>query len=159
METRLSNIFKTRNVTNLTKAILKSYKSSISYIQIENTKTTSLLFKGSWILLSFLTLKLTSLWLYFGKSRKTKHFRKPTEVFQNKSTLISIGYPLRNNDHLKTWEICVFWRFFFQNKNWWHFEFSMNHIFGQRFIIFGKLRNRVLLLLKLWALEVVTSFH
>ena len=59
METRLSNIFKTTNVTNFTKDILKSYKSSISYIQIENTKTTRLLFKGSWILLSFLTLKLT----------------------------------------------------------------------------------------------------
>ena len=53
METRLSNIFKTTNVTNFTKAILKSYKSSISYIQIENTKTTRLLFKGSWILLYF----------------------------------------------------------------------------------------------------------
>ena len=48
METRLSNIFKTTNVTNFTKDILKSYKSSISYIQIENTKTTRLLFKGSW---------------------------------------------------------------------------------------------------------------
>ena len=59
METRLSNIFKTTNVTNFTKDILKSYKSSISYIQIENTKTTRLLFKGSWILLYFLTLKLT----------------------------------------------------------------------------------------------------
>ena len=59
METRLSNIFKTTNVTNFTKDILKSYKSSISYIQIENTKTTRLLFKGSWILLYFLTFKLT----------------------------------------------------------------------------------------------------
>ena len=59
METRLSNIFKTTNVTNFTKDILKSYKSSISYIQIENAKTTRLLFKGSWILLYFLTFKLT----------------------------------------------------------------------------------------------------
>ena len=62
METRLSNIFKTTNVTNFTKAILKSYKSSISYIQIENTKTTRLLFKGSWILPYF----WHSNWHYFG---------------------------------------------------------------------------------------------
>ena len=62
METRLPNIFKTTNVTNFTKAILKSYKSSISYIQIENTKTTRLLFKGSWILPYF----WHSNWHYFG---------------------------------------------------------------------------------------------
>ena len=42
METRLSNIFKTTNVKNLTKVIQES-----SYIQIENTKTTRLIFKGS----------------------------------------------------------------------------------------------------------------
>ena len=52
-----------------------------------------------------------------------------------------------------------FWRFFFQNRNCWHFEFSMNQIFGQRFIIFEKLRCRGLLLLKPRAVEVTTSFH
>ena len=62
VETRLSNIFKTTNVTNFTKAILKSHKSSISYIQIENTKTTRPLFKGSWVLLYF----WHSNWHYFG---------------------------------------------------------------------------------------------
>ena len=59
METILSNIFKTTNITNFTQAILKNYKRSISYIQIENTQTTRLLFKGSRILLYFLTFKLT----------------------------------------------------------------------------------------------------
>ena len=61
METRLFSIFKTTNATNFTKAILKSYKSSISYNRKENTKTTRLLFKGSWILLYFLTFKLFNL--------------------------------------------------------------------------------------------------
>ena len=42
METRLSNIFKTTNVTNLTKVIQQ-------YIYMENIKTTRLLFKASWI--------------------------------------------------------------------------------------------------------------
>ena len=53
METRLYNIFKITNVTNFAKDILKSY------IQIENAKTTRLVFKSSWILLYFLTFKLT----------------------------------------------------------------------------------------------------
>ena len=58
--------------------------SSTSYIQIKNAKTTCLLFKGSWILLSFLTFKLT--WLYFEKSCKTTLFRKPTEVKMGRRT-------------------------------------------------------------------------
>ena len=55
METRLFNIFKTTNITNLTKV-------SISYIQMKNTKTTRLLFKGNWILTYF----WHSRWHYFG---------------------------------------------------------------------------------------------
>ena len=39
------------------------------------------------------------------------------------------GHPLRN-------KIVYFWRLYFQNKNCCHFEFLMNQIFGQRFIIF-----------------------
>ena len=50
-------------------------QSSKSYIQIENTKTIRLLFKGSWIL------------SYFWHSNcKATPFRKPTEVSQNTST-------------------------------------------------------------------------
>ena len=62
----------------------------ISYIQIENTKTTRPLFKYSWILLYFWHSKW-QLWLYFGKSCKTTRFRKPTDVSQNTLTFISIG--------------------------------------------------------------------
>ena len=94
METRLSNIIQTTNVTNFSKASLKSCNGSISYIHIENTKTTGQLFKGSWILLYFLTFKLTKLWLCFGESCKATHFKKPTEVSQNTLTPISIGPPI-----------------------------------------------------------------
>ena len=40
-----------------------------------------------------------------------------------------------------------------------HLEFLMNQIFGQRFIIFEKVRCRGQLLLKLRAVEVTTLFH
>ena len=40
-----------------------------------------------------------------------------------------------------------------------HFEFSMNQISWQRFIIFEKLRHRGNLLLKLQAVEIAASFH
>ena len=43
METRLSNIFKTKNITNLTKVI---QENSYRLLQV----TSRLLFKGSWIL-------------------------------------------------------------------------------------------------------------
>ena len=55
--------------------------------------------------------------------------------------------------------LCFFGGFLFQNKNRWHFEFLMNQIFGQSFIIFEKLRYRGQVLLKLRAIEVATSFH
>ena len=54
--------------------------SSKSYIQIENTKTTRLLFKGSWVLLYF----WHSYWHYFGyisgKVAKT-HFSENPQKF------------------------------------------------------------------------------
>ena len=56
-------------------------------------------------------------------------------------------------------KLCFFQAVFFQNENCRHFEFSMNQIFGQSFIIFEKLRYRGRLLLKLQAVEVATSFH
>ena len=45
--------------------------------------------------------------------------------------------------------LCFFWRLLFWKKNYWHLEFLKNQIFGQRFIIFEKLRYRGRLLLKL----------
>ena len=40
-------------------------------------------------------------------------------------------------------DLCFFGGFFFKWKNCWHLEFLMNQIFGQRFLIFNKMRCRV----------------
>ena len=44
-------------------------------------------------------------------------------------------------------------------SKYWCSEFLMKQIFGQRFIIFEKMRYRGQLLLKLRAIEVATSIH
>ena len=56
-------------------------------------------------------------------------------------------------------KLSFFWQLLFLKKNYWHFEFLINHIFGRRLIIFEKLRYRSELLLKLRTFEVATSFH
>ena len=134
METRLSNIFKTTNVTNLTKVIQES-----SYRVLQVTSKWKTLKQPVYF------LKAVE---YFGKSCKTTLFRKPTEVSQNTPTSYQYGHPLRNNGLLKIRKIFC-----------WHLEFLMNQLFGQRFIIFEKVRCSGQLLLKLWAVEVATSFH
>ena len=54
METRLSNIFKTTNVTNFTKAILKSsYRVLEVTFKWKTLKQPVYFFKSSWILLYF----------------------------------------------------------------------------------------------------------
>ena len=62
METRLSNIFNYKHHDSGKGHSRKPLYSSTSHIQIENTKTIRLLFKGSWILLYF----WHSNWHYFG---------------------------------------------------------------------------------------------
>ena len=64
-----------------------------------------------------LTFKLTLLWLYFGKSCKTTHFRKPTEVSQNTSTFISVGLFIKKITTAKKHEkFVLFGGSFFQIK-------------------------------------------
>ena len=76
---------------------------------------------------------------------------------KTRQDLYQYGHPLGKPGPLKI--RFFFWWFFFQNKNCWHFEFLMNQLFGQRFIIFEKLRYMDQLFLKLWAVEVAPSFH
>ena len=116
METRLSNIFKTTNITNFTQAILKSYKRSISYIQIENTKTTRLLFKGSWILLYFWHSNWHNFGYISGKVAKPHILESPQKSLKTRQHSYQHGHPLRNNDPLKTWKICFFGGSFFKIK-------------------------------------------
>ena len=133
----------------------KLLQSSTSYIQIENTKTTRLLFKGGWILPYF----WHSNWYYFGnisgKVANPHFLESPQESLKTCQNSNQRGRPLRNKGPLKIWKTYVFWQLIFQKTNCWHLEFSMNQIFGQRFIIFEKLRYMG----QLRAVEVATSVH
>ena len=106
-----------------------------------------------------LTFKLTTWYSYFGKSCKTKLFRKSTGVSQNTPKFILIGSPINKITVSYKYEkfVAPFWRLLFHKTNCWHLESLMNQIFGQRFIIFEKLRYMGQLLLKLLAVEVATS--
>ena len=77
-------------------------------------------FKKALIELNFdliLTFKLTLLWLYSKKSCKTTLFRKPTEISENKPTLISIEPPITKKQHFKNMKnLCFFGGSFFKKK-------------------------------------------
>ena len=45
------------------------------------------------------------------------------------------GLPMAKERHFKNW-ICAFYRLFFQNQYCWHFDFLINQIFWEVFIIF-----------------------
>ena len=66
-------------------------------------------------------------------------------------------YEIRPFQKIKN--LWFFWRFFFRNKVCCRFEFAMNQIFVQRFIIFEKLRYSSKLLLKLQAVKVGISLN
>ena len=177
IETRLSNIYKTTNVTNFTKAILKSSYRVLQVTSKWKTLKQPVYFWKAVEFFSTFDIQIDKLWLYFGKSCKTRLFRKPAEVKAGRRTCYFLIFAFslfrslskHVNIHInrathyeittpqKHEKFVFFWRFFFQNENCWNFEFSMNQIFGQRFIIFKKLRYRDLLLLKLWVVEVLKA--
>ena len=127
---------------------------------MENTRKTCLLFNSSWILTYFWHSHWHYFRKYFSKSWKTTLFRKPTEISQSMSTFISISLPIKKYQPFKKNEKFVFfWRLLFQMKKLLTFGISINQIFGKRFIIFKKMRYRGQLLLKLWTVELATSFH
>ena len=130
--------------------------SSTSYIQVENTKTTRLLFKGSWILPYFWHSNWQIDIHISEKVAKPNFLESPQESLKIRQNSYQLGHPLRNNGPFKNMKN---WRLLFQKTNCWHLEYLMNQIFGQRFIILEKLRYRGQLLLKLRAVEVATSFH
>ena len=82
--------------------------SSTSYIQMENTETTRLLSKGSWILPYFWHWNWNNFGYISGKVAKLHFLRKSTEVSQNTPIFILIGPPTTNNGPLKIRKISVF---------------------------------------------------
>ena len=70
----------------------KPLQSSTSYIEIENTETTRLVFKD----IEFCPIFdiLIDITLAIFREKLQNHTRKPTEVSQNTPTFISIGPPI-----------------------------------------------------------------
>ena len=124
-----------------------------------NTKTTRLLFKGSWILTYF----WHSSWLYFGYI--SGKVAKPHLLESLYMSLKHVNIHINRAAHYeitsfqKYEKFVLFGGFFFKSKNCWHLEFLMNQIFGRRFIIFKKVSYRGQLLLKLRVIEVTVSFR
>ena len=94
METRLSNIFKTTNVTNLTKVI---QQNSYRVLQVTSKWKTlkqpvyflkAIEFWPTFDIQVYITLAI------FREKLQTTPFRKSIEVSQNASTFISIGLPI-----------------------------------------------------------------
>ena len=75
---------------------------------MENTKTICLLFKGSWILLYFWYSNWHNFGYISGKVTKPHILKSPQYSLKTRQHLYQLGYPLRNNEPLKTWNICVF---------------------------------------------------
>ena len=152
METRLSNIFKTTNVTNFTKAILKS-----SYRVLQVTSKWKTLKQPVYVLK---TVEFCSTFdIQIDIPCKSTLFRKRRELSQNTSTFIPIGPPITKQRPFKKIKELCFFAVLFQNGNWWRFKFLMNQILGQRFIMSEKLRYGSQLWLKLRAVKVATTFH
>ena len=161
METRLSNIFKTTNVTNLTKVIQqnsyrllqvaskwKTLKQPVYFLKaVEFWPTYDIHFD---ITLAIFREKLQNHTFYKAHRSLSKHVNIPI----NRAAHYEI------TAFFKIWKIYVFLAAPFSNtKKCWHLEFLMNQVFGQRFIILKKMKYRGQLLLKLRAVEVDTSFH
>ena len=91
METRLSKMFNTTNVTKLTKVILKG-----SYIHMESTKTNRLLFKCSWVLLYFWHSNWYNFGYILGKAAKSHFFKRPQESLKTRQHSYQQGHPLWN---------------------------------------------------------------
>ena len=109
--------FEVEIVINLTKLIQES-----SYIVLEATSKQKTLKQTIYFLKAvefalLLTFKLTLLWLYFRKSCKTTHFRKPTEASQNTPPFILIWPPITKCFPFKNMKsLCFFGGSFFKNK-------------------------------------------
>ena len=88
---RLSNIFKTRNTTKLTKAILESSYSVLLVTSKWKTLKQPVCFLKTFKFRATFNIQIDKC---FCKSCDATLFRKPMEVSQNSPTFISIGPPI-----------------------------------------------------------------
>ena len=159
METNFSNIFKITNVTNLTKVIQEKSYRVLQVTSKQKTLKQHVYFLKVVDFCSTFDTQIDITLAIFQESCKTTLFRKPTEVSQNTPTFISIGPPITKSRPFKNMQnLCFFGGSFFK-KILQTFGIFDELNFGQKFIIFEKVRCRGQLLLKLRAVEVATSFH
>ena len=160
MEKRFSNIFKTRNVTKLTKTILKS-----SFRVLQVTSKWPIFKQTAYFLRAFefwptFDIQISITLAIFWKKLQNYTFQKAQRSLSKLASIhINRATHYEKIALKKILKICVFWRLLLQNKNYWHFEFLMNQILTQRFIMLEKWRYRSQLLLKLRSVKVATSFH
>ena len=118
----------------------KLLQSCTSYIQIENTKTARLLFKGSWILPYFWHSNWHYLGNISGKVAKPYCLESPQESLKIHQSSNQRGHPLRNNGPLKIWKMCIFLAAPFSRNNLLTFGiFNESNIWAS-FIMFEILR-------------------
>ena len=122
IETRMSNIFRTKNVTKLTEAILERCYRVLVVKCKQKTLNPSVYFLRVDGFCSTLTFKFT-------KRCRTTIFLKHASIHINRATHYKI------TTFLKSESFVFFGRLFIQNKTCRHFEFLMKQIFGQRFFI------------------------
>ena len=98
MEKRLSNIFKTTNITKLIKAILKSSYNRVLQVAFKWKTLKQLVYylRAVKFWPTFEVQISITLAIFWKKLHNytTKPFKKPTEVSQNTPTLISIEPPI-----------------------------------------------------------------
>ena len=122
IETRMSSIFRTINVTKLTEPILeRSYRVLVVKCK-QKTLNPSVYFLRVDGFCSTLTFKFT-------KRCRTTIFLKHASIHINRATHYKITTLLKSESFV------FFGRLFIQNKTCRHFEFLMKQIFGQRFFI------------------------
>ena len=135
----------------------KPLYSSTSHIQIENTKTIRLLFKGSWILLYF----WHSNWHYFGyisgKVAKPHFLESPQKSLKTRQHHINRAthYEITAQKNEKS---VFFWWLLFQKILLTFAIFDESNIWAKVYQ-FEKMRCSVQLLLKLRAVEFTTWLH
>ena len=119
METRLSNIFKTTNVTNLTKVIQESSYRVLQVTSKQKTLKQSVYFLKAVEFCPTFDIQIDITLAIFREKLQNHTFQKAhrslskhVNIHINRATHYEITTP-----SLKHEKFVFFWRFFFQNKN------------------------------------------
>ena len=156
MRTRLSNIFKTTNVTNLAKVIQESPYRVLQVTFKQKTLKESVYFLKIVEFCPIFDIQIDITSAIFREQLQNHTFQKAhrslskhTNIYINRAT----HYEIKNIKHL-----CFFGGSFFKKILLTFRIFDESNIWAKVYHI-EKVRCRVVLLLKLRAVKVTTSFH